>query len=960
MIGRAWLLCTLFVLVTAAMVVRLFQLQILQGAYYASDVEQSRLVVEHLPALRGRILDRHGSPLADNRSVYDLAVVLARLELPARERLRVPVYELTSEGLEHLLAELAARTLRSTEHLREQLLHELEAFPAVGLARGQSRERRPGREAPTLLALPRSALIAAGDDAVETVDDREGSMALAATGLLYDHPRPALERELSEHLGERVLLLTAGNLAGVAAFLGERFDAPAALVESLLEPFAPEVKVPAPQATEGEPPAHRWHLLDGNRLDRAIDATARFLGRDPGDVREALQSHLRSLPGDRGDSPWFYLPGSFRDRIATLVDDTEGVELLTCRGLDPSGGRVWLLQGDSALGSGLFTRLCERLGMALRLDPHELQVLLGQHAPRRHLRTMERRYRMRLLLLDPVRMDRLVHGLSRSLDLRGRTTSALALERALTAARRLADRGWRGSTRHDPLTLIGDVEQDLAIALAGEGGDDPNEATGMADRWLGSDPQLPGLVVVSTPGRHYPEPGRAANLIGWMGRLSARYDRRHALALGIDPEGWIGTNRLEGVYEHLLQGVVGRRVRIREPWGWRELAHEARRPVPGLDLRTALDLELQMITEEALSDWRRLAEALRTIGEQPDGPDYGHGRAGACVIDVRNGGILALASTPGFDLRELRRRYEELIDPDLHPGRPLDDHAAWAAQPPGSTIKPAIAIAGFAEGILAPGDSFQSQGYMTRWRGRRLLGDHPPQPRNWTLPEAIEKSSNTYFAHLGERIGPERLASWLRRLGIGRAVALDVAWQRPGLLPSPSTIAADRPGEPQWHRSDTWRLSVGQFCSSSPLQLAALTATIANRGTVLQPWLWHGIADDAVTDRIELAAAAWDEIHSGMERVTGPGGTARWLRLESGVRVAAKTGTAEWGTVASRAAGRSPNHAWLIAYAPAEDPEVALAIYIHAAGASGGRACSGVAKRILDRWVELRAARILQ
>jgi penicillin-binding protein 2 len=472
------------------------------------------------------------------------------------------------------------------------------------------------------------------------------------------------------------------------------------------------------------------------------------------------------------------------------------------------------------------------------------------------------------------------------------------------------------------------------------------------------EPPLPGLRIVSKMGRDYPFPSSASHLIGWLGRLSAKVDRSTALALGLDPQGWSGTRGLEGRYDELLQGVVGRQVRLRTPTGWQVIEHEQRDPVPGTDLATTLDLELQLAVEDALARWLQLADDLGTIparhrDEVMAAQAIGKGRAGMCVIDVHSGAILALASTPGFDLTEVRTRYGELIDPELSPGQPLHDNATWAAQPPGSTVKPLVAFAAMAEGVLRPGEVVHTEGYMARWRGRGILGDHPPVPHDWTVSEAITRSSNTYFATMGERLGPHKLVAWMRRFGLGTRNAVDVDWQRPGLLPSPDTIMRTRPTEPVWLPADTWRLGIGQFCTASPLQIAPIAACVANGGTILRPYLWRGQAENAVAEVLDLSPEAVRVVRQGMIDVTETGGTAPWLQLRgeaAGVQVAAKTGTSEWGSRDSRRAGLTPDNGWLMGYAPATEPKVAFAIYVHASGMSGGRACSGVAVQVLQTY----------
>jgi cell division protein FtsI/penicillin-binding protein 2 len=189
--------------------------------------------------------------------------------------------------------------------------------------------------------------------------------------------------------------------------------------------------------------------------------------------------------------------------------------------------------------------------------------------------------------------------------------------------------------------------------------------------------------------------------------------------------------------------------------------------------------------------------------------------------------------------------------------------------------------------------------------------------------------------------------------GLGRNNSLDVADQRPGVLPRPSTLARIRPKEPKWLPSDDWRLGIGQFLTASPLQIACLGAAVANGGRVVSPFLVKPATQPVVKD-LHIRKSHLDELRRGMELVTAnqQGSTAKLLVLEgpaAGIKVAAKTGTSEWGSSASREAGRTPDHAWMVGYAPANNPTVAFAVYIHS-GTSGGQASSAVIKKVLERY----------
>ena len=237
---------------------------------------------------------------------------------------------------------------------------------------------------------------------------------------------------------------------------------------------------------------------------------------------------------------------------------------------------------------------------------------------------------------------------------------------------------------------------------------------------------------------------------------------------------------------------------------------------------------------------------------------------------------------------------------------------------------------------------------------------------DFSIQRALQKSSNVAAAVWAERTGPENLTAWMRLFGLGERNGIDTTWQRPGLLPTPNNIDRLRPNEPTWYPSDTWRAGIGQFASSSPLQVAAVPAAVANGGRIVRPYLWRdALAQSSVPaldpDRLPLSPGALRAVQEGMEMVTQTGGTATSLRFDdelSHITAAAKTGTAEWGTAATRdheAALADPNrvwtpsHGWLIGYAPADKPRVAFAAFVYG-GMSGGRSCTGIAKAVLEAY----------
>lgn len=933
---RLILLGLIVAVVMAVFAGRFVWLQGVEGARLAAAVDQSRLVREPLPPRRGRILDRTGTALADTRGVYDLAVVFTEVELQGRARRGVPILSLEASQLDALVADLATRVRElPAGGIKSTILDAFDACPAVGdrsLKQGSQRE-------PALVAVAKEALDPRlGDDAEEATD--EGSARLVGSGLLDEDPRRALERELTLRWGLGVTILGEDELrAAIATFSASLPDLAGQATGTLTAFSAPFVlNVPDPTAPLGAAApitgGLNLRLFTDEGRAQAVETLAAAVDEDPGMVRDRLD---RALSGARipvAGSTVLYGPAAAADRIAPLLPRQALMREFAVSSVPGNRSRTWLIQGDPPNGDGAYARFTRRLAADLGLNPIDLAGILDHHTKAITPADSERLHGVHQLVLDQDKLDRLGDGLSRLLTAQGRAIDRLAVDALLAKARRLADRAWRGQTRYDPIPVIDDAPHALAIRLPGNDSEPPRE---LRKRFEDTAADLPGLVVAVDVGRRYPFPGSSPHLLGTIGR---------------DPDDpsapSVGRWGLEHTYDERLRGLAGARLRMRTPEG--SVLVKEEKPTHGNDVVTELDMEVQTTAEDSLEHWYELAQELGSATARMDAARaVGKGRAGFVLIDVHTGGILSLASAPGYRVEDLRTRYDELL---RDPGHPLIDHAAVPEQPPGSSMKIATALACLEYGAVNPGESIYCQGFMTKVNGQPVLRDHAPAG-SYDLSTAIQLSSNVYFATIGARLGAERLTTAAGLFGLGRNNALDVPHQRPGILPTPATIAAQRPREPKWFPSDTWRMSIGQFATASPLQVVCFAAAVANGGYVVRPYLVRPPNGPELTD-LRIRKDWLDDVRQGMERVTAnePHSTARLLVLEGkavGIKVAAKTGTSEWGSPASRAKGLTPDHAWMIGYAPADNPTVAFACYIHS-GTFGGQACTPVVKRVLETY----------
>jgi len=454
--------------------------------------------------------------------------------------------------------------------------------------------------------------------------------------------------------------------------------------------------------------------------------------------------------------------------------------------------------------------------------------------------------------------------------------------------------------------------------------------------------RLPGVEVHARLTRHYPFGPLAAHVVGYVGRIDesdeARIDRRHYAATT-----HVGKVGVERSYERPLHGLPGHeRVEV-DAHGRvvRNLGHED--PVPGADLYLTLDLPLQAVAE-------------RAIGEA----------TGAVVaLDPRSGAIRAMASRPSFDPNPFVAglepdAYQALVD---SAERPLFNRALAGQYPPASTIKPFLALAALDSGAEIVHRSIWDPGYF-EFGGRRY--------RNWKrgghgfvdLAGAIAQSCDTYFYQLALELGIERMHEYLTRFGFGARTGVDLIGEAEGLVPSPAWKRAAR-GEP-WSPGETVITGIGQgYLLSTPLQLAAATAAVAMRGVRFAPRIVGrvvaGSRDESLVAPQPLSPVelrhedAWATVTSAMaEVVHGAAGTARRIGESAPVRIAGKTGTAQVRAL-ERTEGEPPaasdrrlvDHALFVAFAPAEDPMIAVAVVVEHGG-SGSGAAAPIARQVID------------
>jgi penicillin-binding protein 2 len=433
---------------------------------------------------------------------------------------------------------------------------------------------------------------------------------------------------------------------------------------------------------------------------------------------------------------------------------------------------------------------------------------------------------------------------------------------------------------------------------------------------------LPGVIILAEPVRHYPHGSRAAHLLGYVGEidsdeLAAR--RAEGYRLG----DLIGKAGVEKAYESLLRGVDGR-LRMEVDALGRPLRVLARQPpTPGRALVLTVDLDVQAAAEEAL---------------QASGMDAG----AVVVLDPSTGEVLALASMPSFDpnlfVRGITAERWQALTSDRR--RPLLNRAISATYEPGSVFKLVTATAALERGIVGRRTMFDAPGYFRL--GQWTFGDL----RAWGRIDfitGIAHSVNVVFYTLGYRLGGEALAEYAFRLGLGELTGIDLPGEVAGTIPTPAT-KRDLVGEP-WYPGDAVNMSIGQGAVTvTPVQVARMMAGLATAGRLMQPHVLRAVRHPQGSEQVapvlqrqvSLRPATLAVLREGMQAVVDRGsGVAARL---TGVTVAGKTGSAE--------NPRGRPHAWFAGYAPADHPRVVVVVFVEH-GFRGGIAAAPVARAVL-------------
>jgi penicillin-binding protein 2 len=439
--------------------------------------------------------------------------------------------------------------------------------------------------------------------------------------------------------------------------------------------------------------------------------------------------------------------------------------------------------------------------------------------------------------------------------------------------------------------------------------------------------ELPGVIVEVEPQRVYLASRFAAHLLGYVREVSEDQLRQGRYRRG-DMVGQTGLERL--LDEHLRGQDGGERIEV-DALGRQLGLLERTEPMPGAEVITTVDRRIQEAAERAMA-----------------------GRAGAVVVmDPRNGDVLAMVSTPAFDID----RFTGTVDRAAwlavvkDPAHPLMNRAIQSQYAPGSVFKIIVAAAGLQEGTLTPMDRVRCTGAF-HIGGITFKDWKEDGHGSVDLLRAINQSCNVYFYHYGLRIGGAAIARYATMFGLGRPTGVGFSGEKPGLVPEPRRPRSRRGAG--WPAGETVNMSIGQGkLLVTPMQVARFMAAVANGGVLWRPRVVQRVMrgndvvwsdSGEVAGHVEMSPMIWAFLRQSLWSAVNQWGTGAAARIP-GLDVAGKTGTAQ--IIAKSRAEKGEDHAWFAAFAPARAPEVVVVVLVERGG-KGGQVAAPIARKILN------------
>jgi len=439
---------------------------------------------------------------------------------------------------------------------------------------------------------------------------------------------------------------------------------------------------------------------------------------------------------------------------------------------------------------------------------------------------------------------------------------------------------------------------------------------------------FPALRIDVEPSRQYLHGRAASHVIGYLGRLNPQQAKNPDYR-DVPRSAFIGQWGIEKIYDKDIRGIAGGKIIEVDATGREINSFGEKEAIKGNDIKLTIDIDLQKKAEEALRD-----------------------KAGAVIaIDPNTGNILVLASNPSFDPNLFVRgisyeKWERFIN---DPKKPLLNRAMQSQYPPASTFKIITAIAALEEGVITENTEMLCKGGIPL--GGRLFkcwkeGGHGVI----NFKRAIVESCDVYFYELGKKLGVDKIAEYALRFGLGNPLGLNLAEEKSGVVP---TTAWKRTAKnEEWFLGETLITAIGQgYISATPLQMATLISAVVNGGKIYKPNLLNDGRAAEILKEVNVRAETLEAVKKALVGVVAePGGTG--YRAHSNlVSIGGKTGTAQvlgskWG---KHLPAKYRDHAWFVAFAPTEEPQIAIAVFVEHGGFGGAEAAQ-IAKAVIEEF----------
>ena len=464
--------------------------------------------------------------------------------------------------------------------------------------------------------------------------------------------------------------------------------------------------------------------------------------------------------------------------------------------------------------------------------------------------------------------------------------------------------------------------------------------------------RLPGIKIKAEPLRNYVYKDLMSHTLGYLGEIS-KSKLKNTNNLFYSQGDFVGKNGLENIFESTLRGKKGHK-EVEVDVSGRELKTIRRLPSEsGNNLILTLDVKVQAELEKAMTS-------------TPEKIVNGS----AVVIKVQTGEILAIASKPTFDPNEFAEgitsgSWRKLINDEMHP---LQNRSIHSQYPPGSTYKIAVAYAALEEGVIDPETTIYCPGHFKLGRGRYRCWKKSGHGA-MNLHDALVQSCDVYFYTLGHRMGIDTLARYAKKFGFGTPAGIGLSREKSGLVPSTQWKLKNR--KKAWLLGETISASIGQgYNLVTPLQQANMMAAVANGGMLLKPYIVKRIEEPGGTTikeffpeiRRQIAGSSGnlEVIRKALrDVVNGARGTGKRSRLKN-IIVSGKTGTVQVVRMKSNeelekedeVPYKYRDHAWFVAFAPYEKPEIAVAVLVEHGG-HGGTTAAPIAKKVFKKYFQL-------